>query len=146
MGQTVSNRLITNALHASEPCPSPGKRCILTITRPNGATRCYTTQPVFSRKNEAKAHVASIAIDMGALDFITTGDSSNGRGKGPMLAPLDAPGHSRVDAVVHTPAPFIEKDAPIREIEECCRQWRAGLVNAHWVALHDRKMGNSMFC
>jgi hypothetical protein len=77
---------------------------------------------------------------MGALDFIMTGDSGK---KGPLLAPLDAPRKPKADAVAHVPA-LNEKDAPIREIEECCRQWRAGLVKAHWVALHDRKIGNSM--
>ena len=136
----TSERIISPQHFTSVSSSSPGKRCILTITRPNGATRCYTTQPVFHRKNEAKAQVSQIAVDMGALDFIMTGDSGK---KGTLPASLEAPRKPKADAAVHVPA-LNEKDAPIREIEECCHQWRADLVKAHWVALHDRRIGNSM--
>ena len=46
------------------------KKCILTITRPNGATRSYTTKPEFSCRAEARVASAAVAVKMGAIDFI----------------------------------------------------------------------------
>ncbi|KAJ7148188.1 hypothetical protein C8R43DRAFT_1009602 [Mycena crocata] len=65
------------------------KQCILTVTRPEGVVRVYTTKPVFRRKIEAKAAVATVAIENGVLDFIVHGDSDALKAKKELLlAPL----------------------------------------------------------
>jgi hypothetical protein len=64
------------------------KRCILTITRPNGATRSYTLKPKFAHKAEARAVAAVIAVDMGAIDFIKHGSPEVVAKRGLVLAPL----------------------------------------------------------
>ena len=113
------------------------KRCILTITRPNGARRSYQTPGVYSRKNEAKSQTASVAIEMGAIDFITTGDIDPSKVKrGLVLAPLDATDEG--DSVVPEP-----EDPGVQEIEDCCVEWRAGRVKPYWVALNEPKFGTS---
>src|ERR1700730_13760358 len=104
------------------------KRCILTITRPNGARRSYQTPGVYSRKNEAKSQTAALAIEMGAIDFITTGDSDLTKAKkGLVLAHLDAIGEG--DCIE-------PEDPAVQEIEDCCVEWRAGRVKPYWVALN----------
>jgi hypothetical protein len=122
------------------------KKCILTITRPNGASRSYATEPVFSRKNEAKAHVAALAIEMGAIEFIVSGyvDTPKGK-KGLVLAPLDAPDSSDIEAAeTSVPTlPFQDGDAAIQQIEECCTDWRAGVVKPEWIPLTEPKLGTS---
>jgi hypothetical protein len=118
----------------------------LTVTRPNGASRSYATEPVFSRKNEAKASVAAIAIQMGAIEFIVSGhvETSKGR-KGLVLAPLDAPDPSDLE-VVETDIPVLplqDDDAAIKQIEACCMDWRAGVVKPEWIPLTEPKLGTS---
>ncbi|KAF8258505.1 hypothetical protein EI94DRAFT_1911940 [Lactarius quietus] len=99
------------------------KRCILTITRPNGATRSYTSKPEFARKAAARAAAASVAVDMGAIDFIKHGSPDAVVKRGLVLAPLDAPGS------VQAPLPSAaEEDLSVQEIEKCCVEWRAGRV------------------
>jgi hypothetical protein len=113
------------------------KRCILTITRPNGERRSYQTPAVYGRKNEAKLQTAALAIEMGAIDFITTGDVDSSKAKkGLVLAPLDAKGEG--DSVVPVP-----EDPGVQEIFDCCIEWRAGRVKPYWVALSEPKLGTS---
>ncbi|KII84788.1 hypothetical protein PLICRDRAFT_179128 [Plicaturopsis crispa FD-325 SS-3] len=121
------------------------KQCILTITRPNGLTRSYATQPVFSRKNEAKAQAASLALELGVIDFIVKGEpDASKHKKGLILAPLDGPdGINDAEAVT---APPVEDDPAVKEIEACCAEWRAERVKPHWVALHEPKVGNNYGC
>ena len=65
-------------LPPAHPLPKPPiffveKRCFFTITRPNGATRSYTSKPEFARKAEARVAAAAVAVDMGAIVFIKHG-------------------------------------------------------------------------
>jgi hypothetical protein len=115
------------------------KRCILTITRPNGARRSYQTPGVYSRKNEAKSQTAALAIEMGAIDFISTGDPEPSKvKKGLVLAPLDAMGDG--ESLAPTP-----EDPGVQKIEDCCVEWRAGRVKPYWVALNEPKFGTSAY-
>jgi len=110
------------------------KRCILTITRPNGAARSYTSKPEFARKAEARAAAAAIAVDMGAIDFIKHGSPEAVTSRGLVLAPLDAPG-----SVQEPSATDAEEDLAVKEIEKCCVEWRAGRVKPRWIFLIDSK-------
>ena len=116
------------------------KRCILTITRPNGATRSYTSKPEFARKAAARAAAASVAVDMGAIDFIKHGSPDAVVKRGLVLAPLDAPGS--VQAPLPTAA---EEDPSVQEIEKCCVEWRASRVKPRWIFLIDSKPTGSEF-
>lgn len=117
------------------------KRCILTITRPNGATRSYTSKPEFARKAAARAAAASVAVDMGAIEFIKYGSPDAVVKRGLVLAPLDAPGS--VQAPLPTAA---EEDPAVQEIEECCVEWRAGRVKPRWIFLIDSKPTGKYGC
>ncbi len=110
------------------------KRCILTITRPNGATRSYTSKPEFARKAEARAAAAAIAVDMGAIDFIKHGSPEAVAKRGLVLAPLDAPGSVQEPSTTDA-----EEDPAVKEIDKCCVEWRAGRVNPLWIFLIDSK-------
>lgn len=128
-----------NPLPFAAHCPNElivfkikAKRCTLTITHPSGGQRTYTTPGVFVRKNEAKAQTAALAISMGALEFILTGNTdasiTQGRPSGVLvLAPLDAPMEASVEAVAEDPL--------VCEIEQACVRWGAGRVTPYWVAL-----------
>lgn len=120
------------------------KRCVLTIVRPNGARKSYTTPGMFSRKNEAKAQTAALSIEMGALAFITAGetDSSNVK-NGLVLAPLNA--HDS-NAAPEVESPCLQEDSAIIQIEECCKEWRAGRVKPLWVPLADLRSPISTYC
>lgn len=110
------------------------KRCILTITRPNGATRSYTSKPEFARKVAARAAAASVAVDMGAIEFIKYGSPDAVAKRGLVLAPLDAPGS------VQAPLPTAAEENPsVQDIEKCCVEWRAGRVKPRWIFLIDSK-------
>ena len=83
---------------------------------------------------------------MGALDFIVAGDSDavNAK-KGLLLNPSDFDMESieAVEAVVNdAPRHFVEE--AIKQIDDCCVEWRAGLVRPHWVAFNDSKNKKSM--
>ncbi|KAI9439364.1 hypothetical protein H4582DRAFT_134194 [Lactarius indigo] len=117
------------------------KRCILTITRPNGATRSYTSKPEFARKAAARAAAASVAVDMGAIEFIKYGSPDAVVKRGLVLAPLDAPGS--VQAPLPTAA---EEDPAVQEIEKCCVEWRAGRVKPRWIFLIDSKPTGKYGC
>lgn len=98
------------------------KQCILSITRPNGASRCYKTEPIFSKKIEAKAHVATIAINMGAIEFIMTGD----------VKPRGRASHTSSD----------DAGTQITQIHDACLA-RGDEIKPHWYALRDPKYGSS---
>ena len=124
-----------------------GKQCVLTINHPNGASRSYHTDPIFSRKNEAKAQVATKAIEMGAIEFIVSGGAESAKGKkGLILAPLDAPGGLDVEmSDGDSPTCAQKDDASIKQIEETCLAWRAGRVRPQWMDLMEPKFENSLF-
>ena len=138
---SLSSLLIKRPTHRFFPSfPSTfsvEKRCILTITRPNGATRSYTSKPEFSRKAEARAAAAAVAVDMGAIDFIKHGSPEAVAKRGLVLAPLDAPGS------VETSSNDAEEDPAVKEIEKCCVEWRAGRVKPRWIFLIDSKPNGS---
>ncbi|EGN97416.1 hypothetical protein SERLA73DRAFT_75102 [Serpula lacrymans var. lacrymans S7.3] len=120
------------------------KQCILTVTRPDGLQRSYATKPTFSRKNEAKTRAATIAVEMGAMDFIAVGDPNSSKIKrGLVLAPL-GPVEQRES--VDTSSLPSEDDESLKEIETCCLDWRAGRVTPHWVALLEHKLGHKQGC
>lgn len=82
---------------------------------------------------------------MGAIDFIVSGDSDALKAKkGLLLAPLDV-GDSLDDNAMITDAPPLprEDNSAVQEIEDCCVEWRAGLVKAEWIALTDPKLHDS---
>ncbi|KAJ7730878.1 hypothetical protein DFH07DRAFT_848247 [Mycena maculata] len=123
------------------------KQCILTITRPDGSVRSYKSNPTFRRKNDAKAQVATIAIEHGALDFIIRGDSDALKAKkGVLLAPLGEKDKDKQQPVASTSnissntrsgKRFVpEAGTPMPrydEIAACCRKWRGTLVYPSWL-------------
>lgn len=148
-GGQRSNYLL---LHPSIHRPNytcTGKKCILTISRPNGSIRSYATEPVYSRKSEAKSAAANLAIEMGALDFITNDDPQESRPKrGLVLSSINTSenqegttdNHS-TDILLQVPA---DNDA-VKQIEDCCWEWRGRFIVPHWVALLEPKVGRSEY-
>lgn len=142
---------------------SPDKSCVLTITRPGGPSRSYTTKAEFTRRNEAKARAATIAIEMGAVDFILYGDHEPNKKPTVLLVPLDPPVRNtslgkdgaksegiEVDptaaALLEAADAFIAQALPdgekaVQEIEKCCEEWRAGRIRPMWVYTADTKTG-----
>ena len=132
----------------------PGKKCILTISRPNGQTRSYTSEATFSRKSDAKARAAAIAVKLGAADFISHGykDASKKQIK---LVPLDSLSAEKdvkeenekedtpSEMKESTPEVDIEDDDASREISQYCKEWRAGVVKPRWVFFQEHKSTNS---
>ncbi|KAJ7208004.1 hypothetical protein GGX14DRAFT_634814, partial [Mycena pura] len=111
------------------------KQCFLTITRPDGAVRSYRTEPIFKRKADAKARVANIAVEHGALDFIHNGDSDESKAiKGTLLAPLEDK-----QPVASASRPVQEEAAITRveQIEVCCKEWRGDAVKPAWFYFED---------
>ncbi|KAJ7475203.1 hypothetical protein B0H11DRAFT_1328411 [Mycena galericulata] len=125
------------------------KQCILTIMRPDGAVRSYKSKPIFRRKNDAKAEVATIAVEHGALDFIVHGDSDALKAKkGVLLAPLEnepqpVASTAELSLNTRTSKKFLpEAGTPMqqyKQIEACCKEWRGTLVYPSW---HDFDTGN----
>lgn len=111
------------------------KSCTLTITHPSGGQRTYTHHGISSRKKDAKAHTAALAVSMRALAFIQSGDAGAkyildqdkpGDG-GLVLVPLDHPVEASDEAGADDPL--------VQEIEQACVRWGAGLFKLSWVAL-----------
>ncbi|KAG1744954.1 uncharacterized protein EDB91DRAFT_1345827 [Suillus paluster] len=126
------------------------KKCILTISRPNGSTRSYATDPVYSRKSDAKSAAASLAIEMGALDFITRGEPEELKLKrGLVLASINSSETregSRVE-IGSIKSLLQEPDSnAVKQIENCCVEWRGGSIAPHWVALLEPKVGHTQGC
>lgn len=122
------------------------KKCILTISRPNGSTRSYATDPIYSRKSEAKSAAATLAIEMGALDFITHGDPEELKVKrGLVLASINSSANqesTRASENVQEP----DGNNAVEQIETCCVEWRGGSIAPHWVALLEPKVGHTQGC
>lgn len=123
------------------------KKCILTISRPNGSTRSYATDPIYSRKSDAKSAAATLAIEMGALDFITHGDPEELKLKrGLVLASINSSQNRerpRAD-IESTDDP--DGNNAIEQIETCYSEWRGGSIAPHWVALLEPKVGHTQGC
>ncbi|KAJ7714078.1 hypothetical protein B0H16DRAFT_1471574 [Mycena metata] len=116
------------------------KQCILTITRPDSATRSYKTEPVFRRKTDAKAQAATIAIECGAIDFILRGDSDELKArKGVLLASLSD--SQPVASTSKLPFSASAEMLRVQEIEACCREWRGPFLKPYW---HDFDDGSKL--
>lgn len=105
--------------------------------------RSYTTPPDFLRRSDAKARVAAIAIDMNAIDFILHGDKDNAASQKLILAPLD--GHLEPKPDRHQKVKVDDDEGDyIRQIEDCCAEWRAEHVKPRWYPLSGSKGTDSM--
>ncbi|KAF8172830.1 hypothetical protein K438DRAFT_1981312 [Mycena galopus ATCC 62051] len=113
------------------------KQCILTITRLDGSTRSYKTEFMpFPRKVDAKAAVADIAVEHGAIDFIIKGDSDELKAKkGVLLAPLDD--NQPVASTSKLSPSSLPQSSRAEEIETCCREWRGDQVKPYWLEFND---------
>ena len=118
-------------------------QCILTITRPDGHKRSYTSGNISSAtKVEAKVLAASSALNMGVIDFIKYGDITlkgkiiNGLKVG-ALESLDAQPRLRTEdgkGVSFSDQNETAVDDPnVKAISDCCVEWRAGKVKPVYV-------------
>ena len=122
---------------------SAGKQCILTITRPNGVSRSYITKPEFIRKSEAKACAATIALEMGAIDFILYGSKSPGKKK-ILLAPVHgSASDSELGKGKGKEVDESNESSEHLQIVSCCEQWRAGRVVPKYTFYDGGKMNDS---
>ena len=114
----------------------------MTIARPNGQTRSYTTEPTFSRKSDAKARAAAIAVEMGAIDFILHGnkDASDSR-SGLVLAPLANMSTDNQESKDEQESPTLEEidDEASKQIQDLSVEWRAGRLQPRWVFFQEHK-------
>ncbi|TDL16313.1 hypothetical protein BD410DRAFT_844517 [Rickenella mellea] len=124
------------------------KQCILTINRPNGVTRSYTTKAEFFRKSDAKARAANIAVDMGAVDFILYGNKDTKKAqKQLLLVPLDGSLGKKLEDDVQAPADASEEEDDLsKQIRDCCVEWRAGRVKPRWFFYNEPKEPNKTGC
>ncbi|KAG2075717.1 hypothetical protein BDR04DRAFT_1091342 [Suillus decipiens] len=123
------------------------KKCILTISRPNGSTRSYATDPVYSRKSDAKSAAATLAIEMGALDFISHGDPEELKLKrGLVLASINSSQNQERTRAEIGSTEHPDSNNAIEQIETCCAEWRGGSIAPHWVALLEPKVGHTQGC
>ncbi|KAG2157757.1 uncharacterized protein EDB93DRAFT_1124492 [Suillus bovinus] len=123
------------------------KKCILTISRPNGSTRSYATDPIYSRKSDAKSAAATLAIEMGALDFITHGDPEELKLKrGLVLASINSSQNQERTGAEMGSTEHLDSNNAIEQIETCCAEWRGNSIAPHWVALLEPKVGHTQGC
>ncbi|KAF9560441.1 hypothetical protein CPC08DRAFT_476235 [Agrocybe pediades] len=126
-----------------------GKQCILTIARPGGASRSYTSGVASLSRADLKGLAAQAAIDLGAIEFITVGDKDALKAKKGLLQnPLDVIDLDGPDA---TPGPDEDPqnkastskldpiEEPLKNIENCCYEWRAGKIKPHWFSFSPGK-------
>lgn len=118
-------------LRISAKCVVPGKRCLLTITRPNGDKRTYISPTVHSKKYDAKTSVAAHAVNNGALDFIVSGESGA------------TPARSASAPVAEAVNTALEMDESVKAIEQCCLDWTEGKVKPFWLNINEPKFGRS---
>lgn len=120
------------------------KQCILTIVRHDGTQRSYTTQPIFSKKAEAKAEVSKVALEIGALEFLMYGESKEQKGQ------RNSPTSSASDGLPAGASSSAQMQPPERSsvdvIESCCIQWRAECVAPRWIALTEPRLGLKHGC
>jgi len=104
---------------------------------------------VYSRKSEAKSAAANLAIEMGALDFITHGDPQELRLKrGLVLSSINT--SENQEGMTENRSAYILLKVPVdndavKQIEDCCWEWRGGFIVPHWVALLEPKVGRSEY-
>jgi len=83
---------------------------------------------------------AKIAVEMGAIDFITSGDADALKAKkGFLLNPFDVEIDNEMSEMVPGMSKYTEEEEPLKWIEDACGEWRAGRVKPHWVTYNDSK-------
>ncbi|KAI0667446.1 hypothetical protein C8Q78DRAFT_982101 [Trametes maxima] len=113
------------------------KRCRLTITRPNGTSRTYTSPVAYQRKYDAKAHVSTVAIENGAIDFIISGGGTGAVAGGGTPPPV--PPSEPEDTL-------LEMDESVKAIEQVCLDWTQGRIKPFWLLIHEPKFGRTQGC
>ncbi|KAH9939641.1 uncharacterized protein BXZ73DRAFT_23966, partial [Epithele typhae] len=113
-----------------EDVATHAKRCVVTITRPNGLSRTYVSSSAWEKKYDAKASACSVAIENGAIEFIQAGENAGS------VDPT-TPG------VLSLPS---ETDESVKTIEKCCLEVTAGTVKPHWRIINEPKFGRTQGC
>ncbi|KAG8802752.1 hypothetical protein FRC16_008775 [Serendipita sp. 398] len=107
--------------------------CILTVTRPNGRKRSYTSGPCFSKRPDARERAASVALEMGVIEFIKYGDIDAKSRSALTLGSAEASSKLKTSedskGVSLTDTFDIDIDDPnVKAISDCCLEWRAGIT------------------
>ncbi|KAG5644838.1 hypothetical protein DXG03_007565 [Asterophora parasitica] len=113
-------------------CPGDpnGIQCILTITRPEGASRVYESQPCHSEDSHtAKLQVGRIAVEKGALDFILYGEVEMKEAHSNKVE--DGDGDASVDN--HTCAAEGHEDQHVLDIERACLEHLPSSRPPEWI-------------
>ena len=78
---------------------------------------------------------------MGAIEFIATGNVIALGEKGRLLNPINVDIDSMELDEIATAAmqKFAQEELLLKQIEQCCEEWRLGLVKPHWVSFNDSK-------
>jgi hypothetical protein len=95
------------------------------VTSLKGTKRAYKSGEGRPSIHEAKQEAARVAVEMGVVDFIQTGDS-------------DVSKHKKAELIARAKieSKLQEASRPlhpaIQQIEDCCLAWRAGKVIPSW--------------
>ncbi|KAI0822152.1 hypothetical protein BC628DRAFT_1422075 [Trametes gibbosa] len=112
-----------------------GTRCKLIITRPNGTSRTYTSPIAHQRKYDAKAHISTVAIENGAIDFILSGDGSR-----------EASSTEHALPPKPDPEAAAEADESVKAIEKICLDWTHGHIKPFWLLINEPRFGRTQGC
>jgi hypothetical protein len=89
---------------------------------------------------------AKIAVEMGAIDFIVSGDADALKAKkGLLLNPFDVEIDTEMNEIAPGMSKYTEEEEPLQLIEDACTEWRAGKVKPHWVTYNDAKNKKSVY-
>lgn len=128
---------------------SVGKGCSLTLARPDGKSRTYTTDIVFARQKDAKNAVATIAVDAGVLDFIAFGDDSLVGQQDATLEPEKPQQSAQAEDRTQPPTyPALDHDLEggaeaVQEIDNSCRKYH--VKKQTWIPTTTTKVNAGMF-
>jgi hypothetical protein len=89
------------------------------------------------RRADAKARVATLAVQMGALDFILSGESHSSKADEQPAPPL---GVVLVGASSADDGRVVDPTSPEGRIDRCLVEWRAGKVFAEWIGYTDTRV------
>jgi len=83
---------------------------------------------------------AKIAVEMGAIDFIVSGDADALKAKkGLLLNPFDVEIDTELNEIAPGMSKYTDEEEPLKLIEDACTEWRASRVKPHWVTYNDAK-------
>ncbi|KAI0331545.1 hypothetical protein GY45DRAFT_1369868 [Cubamyces sp. BRFM 1775] len=116
---------------------SNAKRCKLTITLPNALSRMYTSPTAYQKKYDAKAHVSTIAIENGAIEFIVSAGGTR------TLEDVSAPQLKQEGESASIP---IVDDETVQSIDRACLQWTNGRIKPFWLIINEPKFGRKQGC